>query len=786
MLFRILKKDIKRKKTMNVILLLFVILASMFVASGLSNVVTVLNGTEYYLDKAELGTYIIFTQGDADNKKLEELLDKTKAVGSYRLERAVYCGKENFEAKGERLESKGISMLIPSGDNGLNYFDKENNIIGTVEPGHVYVKKTFLDRCKLDIGDKLTVKSGNTEKEFVIDGWFKDAPLGSEMLGNERFLMANEDFDDFYNDKELNLLSKGKGAYISAKSEKDVAAAIVDVDGILFTAGRSLIKLSYIMSLLVAFIVLILSVALIIVAFVVLRFVINLSVTEDFREIGVMKAIGIRNGKIRGIYLIKYMVIAIVGTVLGGIASFPFGKLLIASVSDTMVLGNDNDIMFHMIGLLGVAALTGLFAWGCTRKIKKMSPVDAIRNGNSGERFKKKKSRGLRLKNHTERFLAVNDLLCKPKRYMSVFLSILICTLLVLTIVNTSNTMKSDSFAYTFGARGDLYSSSLSIMNRLQAEGKEAELEYIKKTEEKLAEAGMPCVIMHDIQYKYTISFEGNEYKEGFQQGIQAKMEDYEFTEGSAPQNKNEVAITEIITSKTGLRLGDTFTVRYDDHDEQFLVTAIYQTMNNAGDMILMHPDADTDFSKMASAMSFAIKFTDNPDKKTIEERKAKVAEIFETKEKDVMNAEEYCVKNMGVADTMVAVQNLLLIITLIVVILVTVLMERSFMADEKTDIALLKAVGFKNGSIIRWHMIRFFICSVAAVVVALIISIPVTHLAITPIFKMMGLVSVDYKYNPVMLVLYPGIICAFTVLVSFLMAQCTRTIKSSDTANIE
>ena len=786
MLFRILKKDLKRKKTMNVILLLFVILASMFVASGLSNVVTVLNGTEYYLDKAGLGEYIILTQGDAEDHNLEETLDKTAAVKSYRLEREVYLGEENYEVNGERPEIKGITMLVPSGDNGLNYFDKDNNIIGSVKPGHTYAKRTFLDRCKLEVGDSITVKSGNTEKTFVIDGWFKDAPLGSEMLGNERFLIANKDFEDFYNDEAINALSKGKGAYISAENEKDVAAAIVDVEGILFTAGKSLIKLSYIMSLLIAFIVLILSVALIIVAFVVLRFVINLSVTEDFREIGVMKAIGIRNGKIRGIYLVKYMAIAIIGTVLGGIASFPFGKLLIASVSDNMVLGNDNDVMFHIIGLLIVVALIGLFAWGCTRKIKKMSPVDAIRNGNSGERFKKKKSRGIKLRNHTERFLAVNDLLCKPKRYMSVFLSILICTLLVLTIVNTSNTMKSDSFAYTFGARGDIYAGSLDTLSKLQADGKEAELAYMKEKEEQLAAAGMPCVIKHDIQYKYTMTFEGTEYKESFQQGLQATMDDYEFTEGFAPNNKNEVAITEVVSGKTGLHIGDTFTVRYDDHDEQYLVSATYQTMNNAGDMILMHQDAETDYKKLASSMCFAIKFTDDPDRKTIEERKSKVAELFEVKEKDVMNAEEYCVKNMGVADTMVAVQNLLLIITLIVVILVTVLMERSFVADEKTDIALLKAVGFRNRSIVKWHMIRFFVCSVAAVVVALLISIPVTHLAITPIFKMMGLMSVDYKYNPVMLLLYPAIICGFTVLVSFLVAQITRSIKSSDAAGIE
>ena len=59
MLFRILKKDLKRKKVMNAILLCFILLATMFVASGISNVVSVMNGTDSYLDKAEIGDYVV-------------------------------------------------------------------------------------------------------------------------------------------------------------------------------------------------------------------------------------------------------------------------------------------------------------------------------------------------------------------------------------------------------------------------------------------------------------------------------------------------------------------------------------------------------------------------------------------------------------------------------------------------------------------------------------------------------------------------------------------------------
>lgn len=52
MYLRILKKDLKRKKTMNLILLIFIILAAMFIASSVGNMVTVFTALDAYFEKA--------------------------------------------------------------------------------------------------------------------------------------------------------------------------------------------------------------------------------------------------------------------------------------------------------------------------------------------------------------------------------------------------------------------------------------------------------------------------------------------------------------------------------------------------------------------------------------------------------------------------------------------------------------------------------------------------------------------------------------------------------------
>ena len=54
MYFRILKKDLKRKRTMNIILLIFIILASTFISSSVNNIISITSATESYFKKQKL------------------------------------------------------------------------------------------------------------------------------------------------------------------------------------------------------------------------------------------------------------------------------------------------------------------------------------------------------------------------------------------------------------------------------------------------------------------------------------------------------------------------------------------------------------------------------------------------------------------------------------------------------------------------------------------------------------------------------------------------------------
>ena len=52
MYLRILKKDLKRKLTMNIILFVFIVLAAMFISSSANNIFAVIGGTDHFMDMA--------------------------------------------------------------------------------------------------------------------------------------------------------------------------------------------------------------------------------------------------------------------------------------------------------------------------------------------------------------------------------------------------------------------------------------------------------------------------------------------------------------------------------------------------------------------------------------------------------------------------------------------------------------------------------------------------------------------------------------------------------------
>lgn len=781
MYLRILKKDLKRKKTMNMILLIFVILAATFIASSANNLITVSSALDNFFEKAEVPDHWFAATSEADVKRFEELA-RENGYG-YHISRLIQIEPKNVLVDGEKLEYTSTMAISSLG--GIKVFDKNNEEITRINDGEVYIPFAIFQSTDNNYyeGGKIHIKQGEAEKEFTIKGYTKDALFGPEMVGMTRFLVSENDLKLF--DNESAVLSSIE-VYTKDADFKDKFNSLGS--NVVFSADYSMIKMMYFMDMLIATILLVVSVCLILISMVILRFIINFTITEEFREIGVMKAIGIKNNPIRGLYIIKYLAISATGTTIGLILSFPFSKIMIDGVSKKIVISGENNFFINIAAAITAGAAVVLFSYLCTRKIRKFSPIDAIRSGETGERFRKKGI--LRLGASllpTAPFLAANDILSSIKSYISMIIIFMLGTLLVIIPVNTINTLRSDDLITMFNmTKSDHIVSTELLFNPNEDNAAKINNQF-SEIQKMFSENGIEVEVFQEIMFRSNIRKGDKRTNSLSFQGVgDVTTSMYSYIEGTPPQNIHEVALSYITANQIGAEIGDDVEIKIGDVAKTYTVTAINQSMNNMGEGVRFHQDEKLDYNYAAGSFGIQVTYKDNPDKKEQNNRKALLEKLYP--DASVYTSGEYISYMIGdVAEQIDRMKMLILSIILGINILVAVLMVKSFITKEKSEIALMKAIGFQNNSLILWQTLRIGIVLIASVLTGAIVSSPLSSLIITPIFKMMGAYCIEFEIRAMeVYIVYPLIVLAATAFAAFLSAQGIRKIASSEISNIE
>ncbi len=789
MFFDILKRDLKRKKTMNVIILLFVIMSVMFISSSVMNLTAVTGSLDSFFDKAGVGDYTVFERSGG-TVKAADAVKNAEGVTNFKQEECIFLSNHEFVGRAKEKDSQNAntSLVCCLSHQIQRYFDGSDNEITEVADGEVYVRQFLLDNSNAKVGDKVELTVADVTRTFTVKDTLKDAVLGSRMMGNARFLISENEYKAFEKAEPLEPYL----FYLSFIDTNDIPAlekALNDCDAIAFSLDRSMLQFTYILEMVIAGVLLVVSIALILIAVVILRFTISFTLSEEFRQIGIMKAIGIPDGKIRSLYLVKYLAISVLGATIGLTLSFPFGSMLLKMVSQSIVMENGNSLLLGIICAAAVVCIIVLFCYLSTRKVKKFTPVDAVRSGTTGERYKKKGV--IKLGKKPVRpvfFMAVNDILSSPKRFLIMLFTFFVGISMLMVGLNISSTMTSSKMLNWINmAHCDAaLVESGSIEKYMVADGREKLNQKISEIESDLSKKGWEADCFVEVITTVIVTKGDTELKTNGVEGINMTPDEYMYLEGTAPQNKNEIAMSYIVADKLGAQIGDTVTVKTPDGETECMITAVYQTMMSLGNNIRMYPGQTYSFQNLVGLNDLQIRFNDDPSTGEIEKRIEAIKEMYP--DDKVMNAGDYvdyCVG--GVGGMMDGVTGLLLPVIILIDILVAVLMEKSFLTKERGEIAMLKAIGFKNRSIILWQTLRIAIVMIATVLLSVALADPIGKLTTGGIFQMMGAKNIIFDMDVLKtFVIYPAVILAATVFSVFLTALSIRKVNSNEINSVE
>ncbi|MDO4318881.1 MAG: ABC transporter permease [Lachnospiraceae bacterium] len=779
-----MKKDLKRKKTINIILLLFVILCSMFAAAAVNNIIAVTGGIEHYFDAADVPDVTVQMLNIREND-LEERLGELAGVKEIRTEHWLcVVSSKYFRHNGKKLDNfTNPAYLLSDREMAVNYFDESNNIIESVDKGCFYATAPFLQGIDIKEGDEVELTVGNSHLTLKFMGRFKGALFNSGNSYSPYLILNSADYDDLDKDEDI---MNCRQLYVSTSEVEEIRELAKNYSGV-YVNTREDSKDIYLYDMFSAYILMIITIVLMFTAFVVLRFTIGFTVSEEFREIGVMKAVGIDNGSIRSLYIVKYLAIAVVGTLIGYFCSVPLGDRMMKTVSENMVLGSESGTPMGLLCSVAVVIIILLFCYGCTRRVKKLSPIDAVRNGQTGERFRRKTLLHLgRSKLPSTAFLSVNDVLGSPKQFSIMIVVFTLCMLLMTLMSNFALTLKSEKLLRFFDVPvSEAHILDTEIVGKVIVDQSTYKT-IIADTEKLLADNGMPGKCTMTIGAQLEISHEDKTAKVNFRIMKGETNDTLSVDKGSAPQKTDEIAVTAGTLDNLGAEIGDRVTAVINEKEYEFIITGTFSTFVNADSAVFLYKDFDLGHLAANSVMGVQIHFDGSPDREQINRNIEKLKYLFDTDK--VYSTSDFINNFTGMSDTLNAIKQMMMVLTVIVTALIVILMERSFIAKEKSEIALMKAVGVGNGSIILQHSLRFVIVSFIACIVSSAVLMPISNVMMNWVGNMVGDISgLKCDFDPLeIFVICPAILIGVTVIGSFLTALYTKTIKASDTASIE
>lgn len=779
MYLKILIKDLKRKKTMNVILLLFITLASLFIGSSASNMIAVMTAMDNYMEISEVSDYDTFITEEYREKMLQ-FLEENDYIDSYKEQRMISISKNDVKVNGTVIDYENFIFVMSDKEVSINIFDENNQKIEDIKRGYVYITPTFARHIGVKTGDKIEVTINDTAKEYTVN-IAKDIICGSDMMGLTRLFINDSEYKEIL---ENNNLSEMFNYSMELKDISKFETEYIKTGINAINITNDTLRMTYMMDMIIAGILMVVSVCLIIISLIILKFSISFTINEEFREIGIMKAIGIQNKKIRVIYIVKYFVLSVAGGVIGFEISIPFGSLLREAVAENIVMKNNIwNIIINAVCVLLVILFIIYKSFRATKRIKKMKPIAAVRNGATGERFR---ANGLislnRIPFKPVVFMAINDITSKWKQFGILAVTFAMGLILIIIPINIVNTLESSEFLPAFSlVASDVYLSNGTRLTGGSREEISANLEEIK---EKLADNGIDAKVYMEVLFSVNASKDDKFCSAMSLVGVgDVKSTEYAYMKGNAPIYENEVGISYVTADKLAADIGDYIVINTGAGEKEFLVTAIFQTMVNMGNSIRFYENAELSYEQAVAKLAVQIKYTNNMDK---EEAYEKIAELFP--EYKIQDSKSYINETMGGISTQIDnVKYLIVAVVIVINILVAVLIEKILLTKEKGEIGLLKCIGFNIKFLMHWQMLRMTMAAFIGIVIGTLLSTPMTAVSVGWIFKMMGMSSIKYTINPLEIyVVYPLIVLMTTIFAGVITSLSVRRVKATETSNIE
>lgn len=751
---RIIRNDIVKSPAVSFITFVFIAAAAALVSLAALLTVHLTGAIDGLMVQAKTPHFLQMNSEKPDLARLEQFADNQESVTDFQV-------LEFLNAEGSEIVIGANNLSESVQDNGLSTqsdsFDFLLSLDGEIihpRDGELYVPIAYGRDGTAHLGDKAVILG----KQFIVAGFLKDSQMNSLLASSKRFLISDHDYNEIrdlgsteylieFRLKDLKDLGAFESAYISAGLEADGP-----------TVTYPLFKMMNGVSdgLMIA-VILLISALVVLIAFLCIRFTLLEKMEEEAREIGAMKAIGMRTSDLKKLYLGKYAVIGGVGCLLGGAVSLWLSGAALNNIRQTIGEGGNNFLAIGLgaAGILVIYCFILIFVNNVLRRIGKQSAVYAIRFGGSGEA---KGSLGrLSLSNHmffsTNVFLGIKEVLCRKKLYATMLFVIIASAFIILVPMNLHHTISSPEFSTYMGiGRSD-------FLIRIQNTPGEEEKEIIQRLKEDQEVAEYAVLTTKRF---YARSSSGSVEPLKIELGNHTTFP-VQYVKGKPPEAEGEIALSVLNGNEWKKQVGDTLVLVEDGMEKQLVVSGIYSDITNGG------KTAKASFEGAGEKSMWTTISVKLAPGVSISKKTGEYGESFGFAK--ISGIDEYILQTFGPTIRAVGkAASIGMVSALFMILLVTMLMMKLLLAKEKYSIAVMKSLGYTFKDLSVQYITRFLVILLLGVLLGTVLANTLGEAMAGALIASFGASAFRFVIDPVSAYLIMPLLMGSTVLMATLL----------------
>lgn len=695
------RSNIRKAKGQTAAIVVLVFLSSMMMNLWLMLATDYKQNFDRYYDKLNDG-HVNFCAYRND----EDYKDYVRDLLESRTDITEYCITDGIGWVGTFKYNNGEA------NSNLIFLEKDTAIsrsVGKIEivedseyTSGIYLPLLYGSQGNYSAGDEIEISLGSEKMKYTVCGFVNSVSAGSHNCALCAMLLTEDKYKELSENmivpKETLVSARIADKTMDETAETQIKDSIVaefkDIN--IISNSYNLVSSSrYISQSICAAILSAMAFLITLVALVVISSNVMNYIHEDMQNLGALKAVGYKSRQLISALIMQFSGVALITAAIGTAVSYIFFPAL----NEMMIsqTGIPYAVRFLPIPcavtIIFTAAAVSAAVFVSSRRIRKIEPITALRQGINTHNFKKNHVPLDKTGAPLNLAIALKTVLSGAKQNVTVSVTMLVLSLVIVFSGVMIENIVVDTNYFIHFIVGETSDSCINVNI---------------SSEERLKEA-----LGNDSRVKSYYQFTSAHVTHVGGVSLMATMCD-DFSqvnnqdmviEGRFPKFDNEIAIAIKYAKERGLKIGDEVFLSGSGIEEKYIISGFTQITNNLGKDCLLTRSGYERIAQLTN-VSYYINVPDDVD---IDAFNKDITEPFSDEVNALLNTRAIIEGSSKVyISLMTVIVIAVLILSGVIISFVLYLLVRTMLNNKKRDYGIMKALGFTSGQLIVQTALSF------------------------------------------------------------------------------